>query len=65
MDTVPAQTMAIQSQQMEQEQRCPRCASVMAEVDRLVENGFAYIWYKCSAPDCTEQWLAMRPALAG
>jgi len=37
----------------------------MVETDRIVENGFAYIWYECSEVDCTEQWLAKRPAMAG
>jgi hypothetical protein len=37
----------------------------MLETDRIVENGFAYIWYECSAEGCMEQWLAKRPAVAG
>jgi hypothetical protein len=38
---------------------------MMVETDRIIENGFAYIWYECGATDCGEQWLAKRPAVAG
>jgi hypothetical protein len=64
MDTVHAQTTAVSSRRKEKEMRCTTCGSVMAEADRVVEGDFVFIWYECSVPDCTGQWLARRPASA-
>ena len=36
---------------------CPDCGSSMTEVDKVNEDGFAYIWYECSQIDCDGQWL--------
>jgi hypothetical protein len=36
---------------------CPECGGSMTEVERVNENGFAYIWYECSQIDCDGQWL--------
>jgi len=65
MHTVEREAIAAETQQGVHEVPCPRCGSTMVETDRIVENGFAYIWYECSAADCTEQWLSKRPAMAG
>ena len=44
---------------------CPKCGSKMAEVDRVVENGFSYVWYECMGAGCNEQFLDKRRAAAG
>ncbi len=44
---------------------CPICGSVMAEASQLVEEGYLYIWYECSTPDCDGQWLTRESASAG
>ena len=36
---------------------CPECGSVMSEVARTNENGFAFIWYECVQQNCDGQWL--------
>ena len=36
---------------------CPDCGGSMNEVDRVKENGFAYIWYECTEIECDGQWL--------
>lgn len=65
MHTTHKENTAVRPQRRGQDVSCPRCSSAMVETDRIVENGFAYIWYECSEVDCTEQWLAKRPAMAG
>jgi hypothetical protein len=40
--------------------RCPDCGSSMTEVDRVNEDGFAYIWYECAETNCDGQWLEKR-----
>jgi hypothetical protein len=65
MHTIQEENTVVEPQRRRQDVSCPRCSSAMVETDRIVENGFAYIWYECSAPDCTEQWLAKWPATAG
>ena len=40
---------------------CPDCGCAMTEVDRVHEDGFAYIWYECSQVDCDGQWLDKVP----
>jgi acetone carboxylase gamma subunit len=42
---------------------CSECGSVMEEVDRVNENGFTFIWYKCVRVGCGEQWLEKRAML--
>jgi len=39
---------------------CPDCGSSMTEVDRVNENGFAYVWYECEQTECDGQWLEKR-----
>ena len=39
---------------------CPQCRGEMAEVDRVNENGFSFVWYECTRPDCDGQWLEKR-----
>ena len=34
---------------------CPNCGRMMAEVDRINENGFSFIWYECIKDGCDEQ----------
>lgn len=65
MRTIQRETTAVRPQRRGQDVSCPRCSSAMLETDRIVENGFVYVWYECSAEDCTEQWLVKRPAIAG
>jgi hypothetical protein len=36
---------------------CPNCRGAMAEVDRVNENGFSFIWYECMQANCNGQWL--------
>ena len=42
---------------------CFECGSAMAEVDRVNEDGFTFIWYRCVRIGCKEQWLEKRAAL--
>lgn len=41
-------------------QLCPDCRSIMAEVDRVTENGTSFIWYECTREGCGGQWLEKR-----
>ena len=43
---------------------CSECGSAMAEVDRVNEDGFTFIWYRCVRIGCEEQWLEKRAALS-
>ena len=36
---------------------CPNCECAMAEVDRVDENGYSFIWYECIRAGCDGQWL--------
>ena len=36
---------------------CHNCRGAMAEVDRVSENGFSFIWYQCMRANCDGQWL--------
>jgi len=42
------------------ERLCPECGAVMAEFDRLTEDGAVFIWYACTREDCTGQWLSKK-----
>lgn len=42
---------------------CFECGGAMAEVDRVSEDGFTFIWYKCVRIGCKEQWLEKRAML--
>jgi hypothetical protein len=44
------------------EQSCPDCGSTMKEVERIDENGCAFIWYKCTETDCGGHGLERRVA---
>lgn len=44
---------------------CPDCKTVMAEVDRLAENGVSFIWYECTRDGCDGQWLDKRTSKTG
>ena len=39
---------------------CPQCGSSMAEVERINENGFSFVWYECTRTNCNGQWLEKR-----
>lgn len=65
MSTPQTETIPVRPQHKGRDKQCPRCGFTMTETDRVVENGFEYIWYECDAPGCEEQWLAKRPAMAG
>lgn len=39
---------------------CPECGGPMSEVERVNEDGFTFIWYKCVRVNCAEQWLEKR-----
>ena len=41
---------------------CPDCRGAMAEIDRVNENGYSYIWYECIRADCDGQWFEKKPA---
>ena len=41
---------------------CPECGGQMTEIDRVNENGFAFIWYECTQPNCDGQCLAKMSA---
>jgi hypothetical protein len=45
---------------VEVERLCPECGAPMVEFDRQAENGAVYIWYSCTRPECTGQWLTKR-----
>lgn len=36
---------------------CTECGGRMAEVDRINENGFLYVWHECVRSGCNGQWL--------
>ena len=36
---------------------CPDCKNTMNEVDRIVENGYSFVWYECTRDGCDGQWL--------
>jgi len=36
---------------------CPECGAKMDEAERVSENGFIFVWYNCSRPGCSGQWL--------
>ena len=36
---------------------CPECGAVMNEADRLIEQGWIYIWLECSKSACDGKWL--------
>jgi hypothetical protein len=36
---------------------CPDCGAKMAEVERVTEKGYFYIWYECTQQNCPGQWL--------
>ncbi len=42
---------------------CSECGGAMVEVNRVNENGFIFIWYKCVRVNCAEQWLEKRAML--
>ena len=64
MQTTQRETIVIAAGK-KQEVFCPRCGTIMVETNRIVENGFAYVWFECSVADCMEPWLSKRPAIAG
>lgn len=41
---------------------CPGCGGAMAEVERVNENGFLFVWYECMQADCGGQWLEKKAA---
>jgi len=42
---------------------CPECGGAMAEVERVSENGFSFVWYECTRTDCDGQWLQKTAAI--
>lgn len=42
---------------------CPDCKGTMTEVDRVVENGFLFVWYECTKDGCDGQWLEKTSAI--
>ncbi len=42
---------------------CPECGGTMAQVEKVRENGFSYIWYECTRSDCDGQWLQKTAAI--
>jgi hypothetical protein len=36
---------------------CPVCGVEMVETDRIIENKYSFVWYKCSADKCNGQWF--------
>lgn len=41
---------------------CPECGGLMAEVERVSEKGYFYIWYRCRQQNCSGQWLEKKAA---
>jgi len=39
---------------------CLVCKGTVAEVDRVTENGFLFVWYRCQDRSCDGQWLEKR-----
>jgi hypothetical protein len=39
---------------------CPECGAKMVEAERVNENGFVFVWFKCSRTGCRGQWLEKR-----
>jgi hypothetical protein len=54
----------IRPSKMTNERLCPGCGGAMAEVERVNENGFLFIWYECTLADCDGQWLEKKVANA-
>ena len=48
----------------ESERICFECGGAMTEVDRVNEDGFTFIWYRCVRIGCREQWLEKRAMLS-
>lgn len=46
--------------EIDEEVSCPDCGAAMVEFDKVAEDGAVFIWYACSRPGCTGQWLAKR-----
>ena len=44
---------------------CPDCRTIMAEADRLTEDGVSFIWYECPREGCDRQWLEKRTCEMG
>jgi hypothetical protein len=42
---------------------CSECDGAMTEVERVNEDGFTFVWYKCVRIGCKEQWLEKRAML--
>ena len=57
MNSGSVSKMSLSFLQATEQKICPECSAQMAEVDRVDENGFVFVWYKCSRDNCNGQWL--------
>lgn len=44
---------------------CPKCGRELHEVERMVEDGFLYLWYECDGPECEDRWFEKVPVEIG
>ncbi len=61
MEIVKTSQMLGRITRAENQQICPECGVRMAEMDRLCEGNYVFVWYKCSKTGCRGQWLAKIP----
>jgi ribosomal protein S27AE len=52
--------MMDESLDVDVERLCPECGAMMAEFDKLTEDGAVFIWYACTREECTGQWLSKK-----
>jgi hypothetical protein len=45
--------------------KCPDCSGAMAEIDRVNENYFSFIWHECIRANCNGQWLEKKSSQRG
>jgi hypothetical protein len=63
MEVEKAGTCAVGYFELANKHRCPECGGRMAEVERVNENGFSFVWYECMMANCDGQWLEKKAAL--
>jgi len=59
---VEEKTDTMRHSEMANKRPCPGCGGTMAEVERINENGFLFIWYECAMANCDGQWLEKKVA---
>lgn len=60
MELSNTSSMMDESLDVDVERLCPECGAMMAEFDKLTEDGAVFIWYACTREECTGQWLSKK-----